>query len=687
MSAFLQRRLWVLLLMAAVVAAGTAVWVSSLEPVKAGCMPGDVPPDVILLDPLTIPQYVDPLPIPKVMPAVAKTTIFGVTASAYDVSARQIEEQMLPTTGFGPGGTDPFPKTKLFAYGPKNNPALAASPAMTFEVRKNERTLVRWNNDLVDAQGKFIPHFLSIDQTIHWAAPNAMHHSMPDPCTYEGPVPIVTHLHGAHVADHSDGYPESWYLPKAGNIPDGYTKKGPNYTSVIPAPEGSAYYLYSNDQLATTLWYHDHTLGMTRVNVYAGLAGFYLIRDSVEDGLKLPGPAAKAGDAPGKDYYEIPLMVQDKAFNPDGSLFFPTGRAFFEGVANSEFTIPTTPTMVGDKMSDIAPIWNPEFFGNVIMVNGKTWPYLNVEPRRYRFRLLNAANARAFTFKMENGRPFWQIGTDGGLVANKPVKLFELTLMPGERADVIVDFTGMAVGSKTQLLNISPDEPFGGPNNPATPADPATTGKVMQFRIVALKGKDNSANPATLKLPAHKALPNTTKVRDLTLNEASSTVIDVDGNPLVEGAEPFGPRAAFLGTAADGPLKWMDPITEKPKVGATEIWRLNNLTVDAHPIHLHLVQFKILDRTPFDADAFGAAQAAYLAGPRTGPVPNPAAFVTGPVEAPLAYETGWKDTVVAWPAYITRVKAKFDMKGLYVWHCHILDHEDNEMMRPYEVVK
>lgn len=648
-----------------------------------------------ILEASAIPKYVDPLPIPKAMPAVGRLRVLGCDASAYEVAARQFPQQMLPTQGWGAGGLKPFPKTTVWGYGPARDSGNSrfASPAMTFEVRRDEKVLVRWVNGLVDGRGRFLPPLLPVDQTLHWADPAGTSMTAPTATPYTGPVPLVVHLHGAHVADNSDGYPEAWMLPNASNLPAEYMRRGPNYTSVLPAPAGSAWYLYTNDQLATTLWYHDHAMGITRCNVYAGLTGFYLIRDGAEKALNLPGPAPKAGDCAGKDYYEIPLAVQDKTFYNDGSLFFPADRAYFEGLTPDQFHIPTAPRKVDGATSDVAPIWNPEFFGNTIVVNGKAWPYLNVEPRRYRFRLLNACNARTMVFKIEDGRPFHVIGSDGGLLSGAPAAVNELLLMPAERADVIVDFTGLKPGQRIKLLNLGPDEPFHGPHAAELPppADPDATGQVMQFRVVRLKKADTSADPQTLVLPTIQPLGAEKVTRDLTLNEASSSVVNVDGGPLQPGEDPFGPTAAFLGTGADGPLKFMDPITEKPVVGDTEIWRIINLTEDAHPIHLHLVQFQVLDRTPFNAEAYGAAQADFLAGNRAQPDPLAEEFWPTPgmapaPEPPSAQEAGWKDTTASWPGYVTRLKAKFDMKGLYLWHCHILDHEDNEMMRPYEVV-
>ena len=282
----------------------------------------------------------------------------------------------------------------------------------------------------------------------------------PEP--YRGPVPLVTHLHGGRTFDDCDGYPEAWYLPAARNTPNGYATEGTWYNFFRKkaaarlgnqwAP-GTATYDYSNDQPPTTLWVHDYTLGLTRANVYAGLAAFYLLRG---------GTDAVAPQLPDRDH-EVPIIIQDRSFNADGSLFFPGDRAFFEGVSKSDLQIPFIPNRTCDgQPSDVSPMWNPEFFGNTMMVNGNTWPYLNVEQRRYRFRLLNGCNARTLLLKLDrDGLPLSQIGSDGGYLP-QAARLSQLLMGPAERADVIVDFTRVPVGTTVTLLNIGPDSPFGG---------------------------------------------------------------------------------------------------------------------------------------------------------------------------------------------------------------------------------
>jgi FtsP/CotA-like multicopper oxidase with cupredoxin domain len=495
-----------------------------------------------------------------------------------------------------------------------------------------------------------------------------------NPATYNGPVPMIVHVHGAETRQENDGYPEAWYLPAANNVPPGYFTTGTyfdRFKALSPlgaqwAP-GSAVFEYPNDMAATTLWYHDHTLGMTRQNVYAGPAGFFLLRGGPGDAVvgALPGPAPAVGDAPGTKYYEIPIAIQDRSFNADGSLFYPDNRAFFEGLTPDQLQIPFRPDPAIGGPSDVSAIWNPEFFGNTIVVNGRTWPYLDVEARRYRFRLLNGCNSRFLILQLSDGRAFWQIGAEGGFLP-APTPLGRLLVAPAERADVIVDFTGVAPGTTITLLNLGPDEPFGGgePGVDFPSSDPGTTGQVMQFRVVATTGRDPSTPPAQLVLPARLPLPVASNTRAVSLNELDSRTVyvseDGDDNLVLDpNGTAFGPTAALLGTVSPDmtatPLQWMDAVTENPAVGATEVWEIHNFTMDAHPIHIHQVQFEVVDRTS-------------MAGASRGPEP---------------WELGVKDTVIAYPGEVTRVKARFDLPGLYVWHCHILEHEDNEMMRPY----
>lgn len=610
------------------------------------------------LDPNSIPKYVTSLVIPPAMPRTRKVRCKKINADIdyYEIAVRQFRQYILPES-MGK-------QTTVWSYGSVNHPGSFNYPAFTIEAESDKPVRVKWINQLIDANGNYLPHLLPVDPTLHWANPpggKKNRDSRPlfstTPERYTGPVPIVTHLHGAHTDDFSDGYAEAWFLPRAKNIPRGYAKQGTWYKFFehkfkdeygYAWDNGTATFQYPNDQRAGTLWYHDHTVGLTRLNVYAGPAGFYILRGGNDDlpaGI-LPGPAPALGDAPGKKYYEIAIAIQDRSFNADGSLFYPDTRADFD---EPPYTGPYIP------FSDVPPIWHPEFFGNTMVVNGKTWPKLDVEPRRYRFRFLNGCDSRFLILKLVTDPivtrpvtpilPFWQIGSEGGFLP-APAQLQQLLMSPAERADVIVDFTGLPVGTEVYLINEGPDEPFSGDGGSF--ADPNTTGQVMKFTVVPLVSEDKSVPPVQLQLPAYRSLGSAIRTRQLSLNEDSPPPNNI-------------PVAVLLGTLDAGgnpvPQLWDDPITENPGLNDTEIWELYNFTVDAHPIHVHQVQFEVVNRQPFNGDT----------------------------RSPEPWETGRKDTVIAYPGEITRIKATFDLPGNYVWHCHIVEHEDNEMMRPYRV--
>ena len=672
------------------------------------------------LDPTTIPQFKDPLVIPPVMPAkgVKFDNTIGKYVPYYEIEVVQFDQQILPKQDVNGNMLKP---TAVWSYGAVGRPETRNYPAWTIENLKDLPTRVKWVNNLKDpATGNFLPHLLTIDQTLHWANPAgdcighnmgtmAMPMSMSDcrgqsQAPYIGPVPIVTHVHGAHVQPESDGYPEAWYLPAANNIPSGFATRGSRFDQMPGAPleAGAALYQYSNDQRSATLWYHDHSLGMTRANVYAGPAGFFMIRDAKDLLLGLPGPAPLPGLDPNNNpkvrklIREIPIVIQDRAFNVDEdgktSLFYPDNRAFFEGLNShahpeqfpgaGDLVIPFIPA----SGSDVSPIWNPEFFGNTMVVNGKSWPYLNVEQSRYRLRFLNGSDSRFLILKNDNNLPFWQVGADGGFLPS-PAKLDTLLMGPAERADVVVDFSNVPAGTEITLLNLGPDEPFGGgvPDVDFASADPLTTGRVMKFIVGKKTIPDLSKPVARLSLPALPRLGTADNVRRLSLNEDMSMKVCVEENAgnivkttcAADMSNAFGPTSARLGVLGPAgypePKSWMEAVSEKPKLGDTEIWEIYNFTADAHPIHIHLVQFEVIDRQDLATDAEGMST-------------SPAALVGAP-RPPEAWETGTKDTLIVYPGTVARVKARYDIAGLFVWHCHILSHEDNEMMRPYTVVK
>ena len=494
----------------------------------------------VALDVNTLPQFVDPLPIPEIAKSLGlrpSPTDPKKSVPFYRIAAQPITSKIHRD----------LPPTRFWGFG-------NSSPGPTFETRASEPLLVEWVNALPSE------HFLPIDHSIHGAEAD------------KPAVRTVVHLHGAKTAPESDGFPEDWIVPGKSSL-----------------------YYYPNDQDAAMLWYHDHALGINRLNVYAGLLGAFLIRDKVEDESNLP-----------KGKYELPLILYDRLLTRDGQLLYPTS------------TDPHAP-------------WVPEVFGNAILVNGKLFPYLEVEPRRYRFRVLNGSNARTYHLSFANNEPFHQIGTDQGLLP-APVQLTALEIAPGERADLVVDFSEHR-GAELILKNI------------------AFT--VMQFRVSSAKLTDTSSLPAALrpvpKIPESQAV----QTRLLTLDE----YVNKAGN-----------SAMMLLNASH----WSMPITEKPVLGSTEIWTLINPTNDTHPIHLHLVRFQILDRQAYEPWLYQTKRQLHFLGPPQPPDPN---------------EAGWKDTVQAHSRMVTRIIVPFTgFTGRYVWHCHILEHEDNEMMRPYEVI-
>jgi spore coat protein A, manganese oxidase len=494
-------------------------------------------------------QFVDPLPrLEVIAPSGRRPSPENAALEIpyYRVAMREFE---------GKVHRDLKP-TRLWGYG-------ASSPGPIFETRSGQGLLVEWVNELPEK------HFLPIDHSIHGAEAD------------KPEVRAVVHMHGAKARPESDGYPEHWYVSGK-----------------------SAVCHYPNRQEAAMLWYHDHALGINRLNVFAGLLGAFFVRDEFEDSLGLP-----------RGKYEVPLLIYDRIFDLNGQLNYPVS---------------------GDAKSP----WVPEVFGDAVLVNGKLFPYLEVEARKYRLRVLNGANGRFFHLTLASGQAnamsFLQIGSDQGLLP-EPITLARASLAPGERADLIVDFSGCP-GSNIILKNDNLN--------------------IMQFRVTgsvgsAVPANDESVIPKNLRPVPKIAESSAVKTRMLTL-------VEVDD--LVQR-----PVKMLLNNA-----HWSMPVTENPVLDSVEIWNFINLTDDAHPIHLHLVRFQILDRWAFNVAAYWA----------TGEVKY-----TGAVVPPEPAESGWKDTVRADPGMVTRIIIRFEgFTGRYVWHCHILEHEDNEMMRPFDVV-
>jgi spore coat protein A len=492
-------------------------------------------------DASTLTPFVDPLPIPTVLPPA------GLRSSPLDSKLKVPYYRLSMREGETKLHRDLRP-TRFWGFN-------STFPGPTLEARSGQPVLVEWANDLPSA------HLFTIDHTLMGAEAD------------KPAVRSVVHLHGGRVPPEYDGYPEKWYVPGKSDLA-----------------------FYPNEQEAATLWYHDHAMGINRLNIYAGLFGLYLIRDAFEDGLGLPS---------GK--YEIPLVLCDRMLDHDGQFLYPVSPD------------PKIP-------------WVPEVFGDAALANGKISPYLEVEPRPYRFRVLNGANGRFFHLALSNQMEFQQIGSDQGLLA-APVAVKRLTLAPAERADLILDFSRNA-GEKIVLQSdhLSP----------------------LQFRVSGSKSVAVAALPKTLRAVARTPESSASKTRELLLEET------------VDGAD--NPTLMLLDRK-----RWMDPITENPMLDSTEIWSIVNGTEDSHPIHLHLVRFQILDRRNFFVMNYLRKRELKFTGPPVPPDPN---------------ELGWKDTVRAEPGMVTRIIVRFEgYAGRYVWHCHILEHEDNEMMRPYEIVR
>ena len=653
-----------------------------------------MPPAPVTLDPKTIPKFTNQLLGP---PPVWNYTVEGSGSNinhTYTIEMKQTTQQILPTldakgkqTGFGP--------TTVWAYagdviGLGGLPVhYEGTPGATFEATRGIPIKVEWINNLP------LSHLFAVDPTLHWANPKGIDHMMamllsktlgapPFPPGYNGapyiapgttvnlnpfswnaqsPVPIIPHLHGGEVQSTSDGHPEAWFTP------DGL--QGPAYNSIDAGDldTNKATFYYPNEQPPTTLWYHDHALGITRINVLSGLAGFYLLRepaDPVENVLTSKGilPA-----------YEMPLVIQDRTFQPNGEFYFPS---------------------VG--INPEHPYWLPEFFGDTIMVNGLVWPNMDVQKGWYRFRLLDGSNARFYTLSFSNRMSFWQIGSDGGYL-KAPVQLQEMTIAPGERVDILVDFTNVPVGTKVVLKNTA-KAPFPG----GAPADRRTVGEVMQFTVVGTSGQP----PFNPSIDFQTIMPFNPTLTPQDPNVAWPTLLPGSPVPninprylvLFEVMGPGGPLEILLNGQ-----KWDAPVSEKPTLGTTEDWVIINPTADTHPIHLHLVQFQLVYRQQFFANKYVKDWTTINGMPPfywTPQTLNPALYLKGTQVFPTQSEQGWKDTIQVNPGEITVIRVRFapiDQTTLntpypfdanvgpgYVWHCHILDHEDNEMMRPYSVL-
>lgn len=644
----------------------------------------------IPINPLGVPQFVDPLP--HFAYPGARVDVSG--GGALTISMEPHQQVALSTgtvlNGGTVGVTPGVGMTSVWAYKISDgvNSYGPLWPAHTIETRRGVPLNVTYVNNL---HGETYANVgLTVDQTLHWADGLGQPGSF---APYAGEPPTVVHLHGGEVSSLYDGGPDAWFTP-------GNAVVGPAWDYGVTND-----YQYLNTQEPATLWFHDHVLGATRLNVYAGMAGFYFLKDNTEDALHLPGWSGDnmvqevdraTGTPVGTPYTpEIEIVIQDRMFDTNGQLFFPN--------------LPPNPT--------VHPFWTPEFEGDIITVNGKTWPYLSVAPRKYRFRLLNGSNARFYELWLQDletdvfGPIIYQVGTDGGLL-DAPVPIDpnlgqKLLLGPGERADVIVDFS--ATPNAVWTLRNSGRTPF----PKGVPPTGATLGRIMQFVVNGqLQGADNSQLPASLRpTPMVKLTDfagtvnvNPSTRRQLTLNEVIG---------------PGGPLEVLVNNT-----KW-DGNGNAPGLGVTEvttestseIWEIINVSADSHPIHLHLVQFQLVSRQKFNLSKYLKV---YNAIPGEGP-PNPyntpnadgalggnpaiTPYLQGPPMPANANERGWKDTFIMNPGEVTKVAVRWAPTDVplgagqnellfafdpsegpgYAWHCHIIDHEDNEMMRPYHV--
>ncbi len=491
---------------------------------------------------LQLEPFVDALLLPQSLPSEGLRVLpdsASQKAPIFSVTMREIYVKM---------HRDLAP-TRLWSYGPD-----AIGPLL--QGRAHEDLLVEWRNQLPAR------HFLPIDYSLHGSG-----RELPESRT-------VVHLHGGRTPAADDGYPTQWYSTGASRVCH-----------------------YPNRQDAAMLWYHDHAMGTSRLNLYAGMMGLYLLRDAHEESLNLP-----SGE------YELPLILYDRIFDHDGQLFYPVSP-------NPEHP------------------WVEEVAGDAMVVNGRVQPFHEVAPRRYRLRILNAANGRFFRLGLSNGAAFLQIGADQGLLP-APVKSANLLLAPGERADVIVDFAPMR-GDRVVLTN--------------------GAFRLMQFRVSSAAIEDKSHVPDVLRPVARLSASAAVRNRQLTLNEFK----DPAGNAMV----------MLLNRTP-----WHMPVTERAQLGSTEIWSLINLTEDTHPIHLHHVRFQVVDRRSFDREVYLLQNATLR-------------FTSGAL-APNANEGGWKDVVQCPPNMVTRIHISFaGYPGRYLWHCHVQEHEANDMMRPYEILE
>jgi len=533
-------------------------------------------------------KWVEEVPRPGVVEPTGTTN----GHPQYEIEMREFDHQFHPD----------LPPTTVWGYD-------GQYPGPTIEAEQGEPVHVRWKNKLPDA------HILPVDTSVH-----------DEIIPYDGPESrVVTHLHGGNTESDSDGSSQAWFTRD-------FETTGPEFRKEN--------YYYNNDQPPATLWYHDHALGITRLNVYAGLAGMYLLRSDHERSLGLP-----SGER------EIPIMIHDRSFEEDGSLYYPTGNKETDDSAPN-------PSVV------------PHFYGDTPVVNGKAWPRLTVDPRTYRFRILNGSNSRFYNLKLFSydptsgerggqGPSFTQIGNDGGLLSEPARIENRLELGSSQRADVVVDFSEYA-GETLLLHNDAPSEYRGKTDGDAKDATPLP-------EIMVVEVNDTEEENDTSQVP-----DNLTEVPTIPAGSADEKRYLT----LTLRTDDHGRFRYVLGDREQqSGYELTDPITEKPTVGDTEIWSVANLTGMSHPVHLHLVHFQILGRQPAGSYEPGGE------------------IDVDALESPRVFERGWNDVVTVDPGDVVHLIARFgeyqgvfnDQTGKYMWHCHMLEHEDYDMMRGFRV--
>lgn len=575
-------------------------------------------------------KYVDPLPRPAT--AIPDPSVYP-GADYYDITMLQrtwrFHRDLEPALAWGYWAANPNDADMPIGMG-------YLGP--TISVTKDSPTVVNWRTELPTAHlFQFAIDMLKNGTSPLTVNPPPPYHSKP-PLPENVNVWNVVHQHGGFTPPQSDGRPDQAYSP--GGI------HAPFYSTLDPdeVKGNEAIYAYTNHEPAALLWYHDHAHAMTSLNVYAGLAGLYFVRDPAHERLGLP-----------RDEFEVPLILQDRTFHADGSMAYTELQ----------------------RAGEDTPV-----------VNGKAYPFLAVEPRRYRLRILNASNERFWRLKfgapegvlLHPTLPFWLIGTDSGL-RGSPLQMLNFLIGPAERYDLIIDFSQVPMGTKVTLLNYNAPTHFPGAHSDLGPEIP----ELMQFQVTKrLSGPDRTTPPEKLNLPA---------------------VERIEPEPGTRRREWVVYVQKLFGTMTFNAVPFSEPSLDFVEAGSTEIWEYINPSTVAHPFHVHLVWFEVLNRQPIDAYAYQADYEKWLAGGRrSADKPVLDHYFTGPPIPPDPDETGsMKDVVKAYPEQVTRIIInRFDpptekiasipgsgteFPAIYIHHCHILEHEDDDLMRPFTIVR